>query len=153
MDDGLGQVETLLTRQRKNAPIVTITPPIERGLPAMLLHRCPTVREPEFGLGIAARRGELGEFAACDRTVRETKRIHPDAVARTLIVKGEICALMADLNEPTGELDKSQRSRLGSPTPARRLIGRQQRVQREHMLDVHQDQLLMLLLMMQAELD
>ncbi len=61
---------------------------------------------------------------------------------------------MADLVEPAGKLGPGRHGRFGRyGVRARRLVSRQQRVDREDMLDVHQDQFLMLLLVMCPELD
>jgi hypothetical protein len=84
----------------------------------------------------------------------EAELIEPDLVARPLIIERETGTGMADLVEPAGELDPSGRRRARRHRIwARRLIGRQQRVDREDVLDVHQDQFLMLLFVLQAQFD
>ena len=61
---------------------------------------------------------------------------------------------MTDLAQPAGELDPARRrAARRDRTRARRLIGGQQRVYRKDMLDVHQHQFLMLLLVVKAKLD
>jgi hypothetical protein len=60
---------------------------------------------------------------------------------------------MADFDEPALEPHPGERRSGASLARPRRVIGRFQRVHREDVLHVHQDQLLMLLLVMESELD
>src|SRR6266850_262278 len=52
--------------KKKTAALVWA--PIERHLTDLLLHRCPTFRQPEFGLAVATVGDELGELAAGHRS-------------------------------------------------------------------------------------
>jgi len=60
---------------------------------------------------------------------------------------------MPDLHEPAGELDPGRPDRRPPDLGTWRLIGWEQWVDRKDMLDVHQDQLLMLLLVVNPELE
>ncbi len=60
---------------------------------------------------------------------------------------------MADLDQAAVEVQPLQGWRGQGGRGLGRRIGRSQRVGPEHVLDVHQDQLLMLLLVIEAELD
>ena len=74
-------------------------------------------------------------------------------MARPLIVEGEAVARMADLVQSAGKGTPCERRRqpaLGRPW---RGIGGVLRVRREDVLDIHQDQFLMLLLVIEAELE
>src|SRR5207253_10484511 len=85
---------------------------------------------------------------------RQAERLEPELVARPLMVGREAGTGMSDLVEPAGKLGRCRRRTLGRDGMwARRLVGRQQRIDREDVLDVHQDQFLMLLLVMQAQFD
>jgi hypothetical protein len=73
-------------------------------------------------------------------------------MARPLVVKGEGLADVTGLDQAALEIDPAQR-RACRARRALRSVGREQWVQRQRVLDVHQDQLLMLLLVMQPKLD
>src|SRR3984893_13312334 len=60
---------------------------------------------------------------------------------------------MPDFNEPARELDPGRRRGRPPGLGPRRLVGREQGGDRKYVLDVHQDQFLMLLLMMKPKLD
>jgi hypothetical protein len=60
---------------------------------------------------------------------------------------------MPDLDEPARELDPGRRRGRSPELRPRRLVGREQGIDRKHVLDVHQDQFLMLLLVMKPELE
>ena len=96
---------------------------------------------------------ERGKLAAGDRPSRQAVRLQPDAVPRRLVVERKILAVMTDFGEAAGKLGPLERRRIARGAPARRLIGGKQRIDRKDVLDVHQDQFLMLLLVMAAELD
>src|SRR3546814_10203280 len=70
-----------------------------------------------------------------------------------LVVIGEALAVMTDAPDATVEADPAQRSRgLRRHRPERR-EGRPQRVVREQVQDVHEQQFLVLLLVVDADLD
>lgn len=73
-------------------------------------------------------------------------------MAGAFVVEGETVAVAAHFDEPARMLDpRLPRCLAGTGWP-KRGAGGLQRVVRQHVLDVHQQQLLVLLLVMQAEL-
>ena len=94
-------------------------------------------------------------LAAGDEPRGKRERLEPDAMARPFVVEGESIAGMANLHQPALEVDPAGAAcRLRRPAPrCQRRIGRMKRIEGQQMLGVHQQQLLMLLFVMQAELD
>src|SRR5205823_6125881 len=79
-------------------------------------------------------------FRAAHRACRKAERFEPHLVTRRLVVERKGRAAMPDFNEPARELEPD---RWRSRTPgmgARRLICRNERADRKHVLDVHQDE-------------
>src|SRR5439155_12732894 len=105
MAERFGRVDRALARQGEDAPLAVIAMPVERRLPALLLHRRPALRQPEFRPTIAALGDEFEIVSATDRLGGEAERLEPDLVARPLIVECETRAGMADLIEPAVEFD------------------------------------------------
>src|SRR6185312_8697448 len=130
--------------EREDAVLV----PIQWRLPAALVHDVPAGRQPELRPAIAAVVDEGLVFARRDEARRQRKRVDPRAMARPLVVKGEGLADVTGLDQAALEIDPAQR-RACRARRALRSVGREQWVQRQRVLDVHQDQLLMLLLVMQ----
>src|SRR5207249_5011130 len=102
MVDRLGRVDRAIAQQREDSPRAVLAAPVERRLPALLLHRRPALRQPEFRPAIAALGDEFEEVAATHRVRGEAERLEPNLVARSLIVERETRAGMADLVEPAG---------------------------------------------------
>src|ERR1700721_2919650 len=75
-----------------------------------------------------------------------------DSVARQLVVEDESTAFEADLAQPTFVLDQGGRNRSGVATEVRDRVRGLREVLREDMLDVHQQKLLVLLLVVETEL-
>jgi hypothetical protein len=73
-------------------------------------------------------------------------------VQRQLVVEGEAVAAVADLDQPTLDVDPAHPVGVGDRAPGAG-VGGLERVEREHVLDVHQQQLLVLLLVVEAQLD
>src|SRR5690606_26447597 len=98
--------------------------------------------------------------AVRDRTEREREGVEVDTVPGALVVVCETGTSPADPREPLRKLDPvhlagAGRLRCGR-LPCRipgRSVRRTERVRCQHVLDVRQDQLLMLLLMVQPELE
>ncbi len=74
-------------------------------------------------------------------------------MTRTLVVEGKAVAGMADLDQAALEVDPAHRRIALDRWGTRWRIGRLQRIERQHVLGIHQDQLLMLLLVIEAELE
>src|SRR5690606_31239787 len=80
-------------------------------------------------------------------------RLQQTAMARRLAIEGEAVPSRADLDDARSTVDEPQRYRRRRRRRQRPAEYRQQRVQREQVLDVGQQQFLMLLLVMQSEDD
>jgi hypothetical protein len=74
-------------------------------------------------------------------------------MARCFVVEGEALAFKADVIQPFGKFQPGRRRRSCSPGDGRSTVDRMQRIQREQILEIGQEQLLMLLLVVQAEHD
>src|SRR6266850_1851796 len=57
--DRLGGIDRALAGQREDQPLAILAAPVERRLPALLLHRAPALRQPEFGPLVAALGDEI----------------------------------------------------------------------------------------------
>ena len=118
-----------------------------------------TVAQPSAsqsaGRAIAAVGHELEPLAVGDEPVRQAERVDQHIVARPLVVPGEAGAVVPDLADAAGELDPASLHRARPrPAPGRRgAIGRAQRIGGEQRQDVGEQQLLMLLLVVDADLD
>ena len=111
----------------------------------------PAVRQPELGPLVPTCLNKAKVVAAGDGPRRKAERFEPDLVPGALVVECETGSRVPDLIEAAGEVDPGGRQRRRLDLELRRLIGGQQGIHREDMLDVHQDQLLMLLLVVDAE--
>src|ERR1019366_3853063 len=109
----------------------------------------------ELGSTVAAVLYERHPFPARDRTVGQGERGEKNPVTRKFVVKPEAASGVPDLGYPSGMFDPPGFGWGGAITgpTALRHIHRTHRVARQDVLDVHEQQLLMLLLMVQAEGD
>ena len=120
------------------------------------LHRRPAVGEPHERLAIAAGLDEGEPFAVGHAAVGQTEGIEQHLVPRALVVEREAGAVVADGADAAVESGCTRRPRpppTGSSLGNGIAIGRPQRVGREQAEDVGEQQLLMLLLVIDAELD
>ena len=87
--------------------------------------------------------------------VGDAERLEVHLVARRLVVEGECSrvSVVPDLDEPARELEHLHRSGLGKRGRRRVDVERVDRVVEEHVLDVHEQELLVLLLVVQTEPD
>jgi hypothetical protein len=105
------------------------------------------------GLVIAAIGHEGLPLAAGDQPVGQGEGFQPDLLAWPFVVEGKTRLAGADLGQPALMGDPTRNPRRG--TGRRRevgAIGRRARMQGEQRQDIHEQQLLMLLLMVQAQL-
>ena len=150
---GFVGIETAAAAEREHAPVVgAVVAPVERRLPAELLHRVPAVGEPQLGPVVAVVVNELEPFARAHESVGDSHRLEVHDVTRALVVEGEAGSVVTDLR--VGAVHRRE-VQLG---PLRRLVlglevRRVGRVAVENVLDVHQQQLLVLLLVVEAERD
>ena len=91
------------------------------------------------------------KLGVADRAVGDGVPVQQLAVPRHFVVVGEALARMANLDNTVVTLDELQCRRLLPPAHVKLRIGGLQRVDREQMLDVGQQQFLMLLFVMQAQ--
>lgn len=147
--------------QRHPAPAARavrfVRAPVERGIDAFALHPGPAVRQPQRGLAVAAVFHEGQPFAVGDGVRGQRVRLQPDGVARPFAVEHERGAVVgpADLHWAAAEVGPA--GRVGRVTDGRGRpgggIGRAQRVLREQVQHVGQQQLLVLLFVVQAQRD
>ena len=141
------------SRQRVLVPGTVDLAPVERRLPVALPHRRPSIAEPQVRALIALILHELQILAIRHQTIRQLKGTQKRVVTGRFVIerKPTICT---DRNDPTLMIDPA--SGVCAVGRARRVqvgaVGGQQRVVAEVELQVGQHQLLMLLLMMEAQL-
>ena len=112
----------------------------------------PAVRQPERRLVVAAVGDELTELAAGDRLRGDAERLEPGAMSGRLVVEREAVAGVADVDEAAVVVQPTAGMR-GGGDDGRVRVGRREGMTRQQMEGVHQDQLLVLLLVVDAELD
>jgi hypothetical protein len=103
-------------------------------------------------IAIATIRDERLDLRVRERAGRELKRMDEHVVARQLVVEREATG-RSDLRDAAVVAAPAERRRATRRAAVRRAICGPQRLRPEHVLRVGQDQLLVLLLVMQAELD
>jgi len=134
-----GEIDTLpvqgLLQPLGSAPVPAFGQPVGRIAVATIVHK-----DGKLGIGDEARSQRIG------------LQIHP--VAGALVVKRKAIARMANLAKPAGQHMPDQwlcGFRFGGHR-LRRVVGRMHRIARQQVLDVGQQQLLVLLLVLQAQL-
>lgn len=130
--------------------------PIQRVLPALRLHHRPAIAEPGTGAAVATGVDELLELGVADHPMRQRMRTDQHAMTRRLVVVGEGIGLRpcrcADLHDLFVACLPAQRAG-GCGRRCRGIaIGRLQRIAPQRVLDVGQQQFLVLLLVLDAEL-
>ena len=149
-----GAIDRLQPFERHGEPLPVALLPVERRVPALAVDRRPAVGEPKRGRAIAAVLHEREPFAVGDEAVGQAEGMDEHVVARRLVVPGEALAVVADLANAAGIVDPAWLGRLGrSRARPAGAIGRPQRIGREQRQDVGQQQLLVLLLVVDADLD
>ncbi len=125
--------------------------PVDRSRPLLALYHRPTVGQPQGGVPVAAVADELQEFGIRRRADRQLEGCEKHPMTRQLIVKREARALMPDLEQTAVEVLIGERR--SSARRARRMLreSRQQRIAREQVFDVGEQQFLVLLLVVQSE--
>jgi len=128
--------------------------PVQRRLPALRLHGVPAVGQPQLRIRVAAGLDEREPLAVGHGARGQAERPQRDDVARRLVVERERRAGVARLDVAAVEPDPAGRRGRGR---GRRVVAhphrRAQRVLREQVQQVGEDQLLVLLLVVQAQLD
>jgi hypothetical protein len=129
--------------------------PVAGGLPALRLHRRPAIGKPNKWLAIAAGFHEGEPLAVGHAAVGETVRVEQHVVARSLVVVREAGAVVTDAADAPVETYELRLARTGDRLRLRQwiAIGGAQRIGGEEAEDVGEQQLLVLLLVIDAELD
>jgi hypothetical protein len=128
--------------------------PAERPIPAALLHDRPTVGEPQLGRRVAAGTNELAVLAVRHEPVREQVRLEPLAMPRALVVERESRRARTELGKPRRlELELELHGAAAARRNGGGAVSNLEPVREQDLLGVRQQQLLMLLLVVQAELD
>ena len=135
-----------------------IAPPVPGMLQLLRAAPVPAFGQPPLRLGIAAVLDEAQELGIAHGPLRDLAALHKHLVARALVVERKALAAMAHGMHATRHGLPLQRGRRSICRPRRRhalfllSIGRPQRVARQQVLDVGQQQFLVLLFMLQAQL-
>src|SRR4029077_13096689 len=125
--------------------------PIEWRFPALFVHRHQTEREPEFRLLISSGFNKSKIFAAGNQARAEGKFRDECAMSRSFIVVGKIATVMTNSCNRFVEIDKCHRRRLFGFLLRAFSKNWMQRILREDMFNIGNEQFLMLLLVMNAE--
>ena len=153
--DGGARIDRQQALERHLVPGAVALLPIPGGLPVVRLYRRPAVGEPNERLAIAAGFHEGEPFAVGHAAIGQTEGIEQHLVPRPLVVVREAGAVVADganaafETDVLGGGDRLNRLELGNGIA----IGRPQRLGSEQAENVGKQQLLMLLLVIDAELD
>src|SRR6202012_6121193 len=124
----------------------------ERCVPLLRIHCVPSFGEPELRASVGAVFHEGEILRAGDGTRREREGLQEESVARRFVVVCEAFAGVTDLGESAGEVEPAQRR--GAPLEfAAFCVRGMEWIGPEGMLDVVAEQLLVLLLVMDAQLD
>ncbi len=139
--------------EREGVPAALPPLPVERRLPAARLHQVPPGGKPELRPLVAAILDEADEVPVRHRVRGDLERLQPHAMARHLVVEPEAAAIMADVVKPAGEGDPARLARPDRSQGPLLLVRRPERVARQQVLEVGEDELLVLLLVLQAQLE
>ena len=149
-------IERLHPVEREDAPVAVARLPIDRRTPPTTLHGVPAVGHPQLRALVAAVADELEPLALGDEARRDRIRLQQHVVTGTLVVEGELVAGVADAHDAARVLGPSRdrRGAVGDRRLERELaVRRAERVARQDVLDVGEQQLLVLLLVVEAERD
>src|ERR1700722_1619444 len=151
--NGLGLSYRTRSPERVVLPATVTRVPVERCLPALVLASGPTVGQPELGSFVRAVGDELDPLTASDRPSVQTERLEVDSGPWQLVIEDETTSLESELAQSTIMFDPCARNRGRSLLRSGNPVGRLRKILGKHMLDVHEQELLVLLLMIETELD
>ena len=149
-----GRIDRCAPRQTHHGPIAILATPVQRRGPVLSLDRRPAVRQPQVGTRIAAILNEGDPVAVRHQIRSQSERLQPDTVCRTLIVEREARLVMADRHQTGVERHRSAAhdlKRLGSGLDL--IGGGVERRARHQVQHIHQEKLLMLLVVVQTQLE
>ena len=128
--------------------------PVQRVIQTLCCPPIPTFRQPEHGVLVAPALHKGRKFSLGNKARGQCVRVQVRAMAWAFVVKRKAFAFMADFDEPSVERMPRQSCSHGRwHHIASRRIDREQRVARQQVLYVGEHQLLVLLLVLQAQLD
>ena len=140
-------------RKRQVPPRPVAFEPVQRRPPRRGPRLLPAGRQPVLRARVAAVLHELEVLGVGGEARGQQEGLEKYPMPRRLIVESERAARVADLAGPFRERSPGERRRGVSFRAARRPVRRMERIAREDVLDVGEDQLLVLLLVVEAELD
>ena len=153
MANGFCSVQRKETGERHVPPVSVVLLPVERCAPTIFAHRGPTISEPVHRIAVAARLDEFEILAVCHRPRGERVVTQQHVVARGFVVKCEAASVMTDLCDTALALDPPEwRDRFRSRRQLL-LVGRPEGIHRKVVLDVHEQEFLMLLLVVESQGD
>jgi hypothetical protein len=145
------RLERPQARKRHLVPCALDPRPVERRVPRAFLHGAPAVGQPQLGFRITAGFDEFEILAGRDRTRSEAVIAQEDLVARLLVVEGEGGSVVPALTDSPRVFEPAHARRITRLCRPPRRIGGIKGIREEITLDVHEQQLLVLLLVIEAE--
>src|SRR6476659_8293847 len=154
--DRLGFNDGAQTRQCEIPPRTVPFYPVKRRVPALFVHSYPTERQPKFRPVVAVLLDKRDVFAICNQPRCQRKRGNECLMPRPFVVVEKSVALMADLSGSLFKIDKVVGTPRCGVRKAQRGVRtntkyRVERVLRQHVFDVCDEQFLMLLFMMESK--
>ena len=147
------RIDPAQAAKRHRKPGAVDLAPIAGRLPALRLDRRPAVRQPQGRRRVAAVGHEFEPFAVGDERRRKPHRPQHDLMRRLFVVEAEAVAVVADRMDAGDQ--RAARPALRPPRGhcQSRIVGRMGFVEREGVQDVGEQQFLVLLLVIEADLD
>ncbi len=140
--------------QRHLVPGVIPASPVQRRIPAGLPQQCPAVGEPQLGPCITTIGNERQVFAVGDQSIGKLEILDELPVPGRFAIEGETFAGMADVLHAAVERMPAQALAVRLDSRFQVVaVDRMQGALREDVLDVHEQQFLVLLLVLQTQLD
>ena len=151
--DGVGGAHLLEPGKSEVEPLVIHLFPVQRRLPALAAHHAPSVGQPQVGPLVSVLAQKRQELGVVHRSGGQPEGPDEGLVPGSFVVEGEAVP---------GVSHRTHSRLVGMPVRALacRHVGRNgavpirgaQRIEREQVLDVHEEQLLVLLLVLQPDL-
>jgi hypothetical protein len=154
----LGGIHRLEPGKCHSMPLAVLVPPVSRRLPPFRLHDIPAFRQPQRRRRVTTSTDELHPLAICHQVTRYTHRRNQSVVPRRLIIEAETGTLVADCMNTSRHVDaivavNAPRTGACAGHLPRRIINRVGRVMSEGVQDVRDQQFLMLLFVVEANLE
>src|SRR5438034_9274037 len=156
MTHGLTQIQVAEPRESEPFPAITVRNPIERGIPSLLLHDVPPVRQPQLGSSITPIVHEIQKLSIGHKAVAQFEVAEPDEVGWFLVIVGKASSAKPDVISPGRKGGKVFSRGTGCPISGNiwgRAVNWIRGTLRQDRLNIGDQQFLMLLLVMDAELD